>query len=407
MPAPSTPSPATPHRRIYLDNAATTPLCKEAAAAMRPYLTPGIDGRFGNANSLHAPGREAFMALEGARMETARALKASRPDEIAFTSGATESDNAALVGIAVAAREKARQKGIISTGGRVAITRIEHDAVLNATRLLKDLGFSIDYIDNDRSGRVTAAALAAALHEDTLLASVMTANNEVGTVQPVKELAACAHEHGVLFHTDAVQALGKLEVDLRAWDVDAASFSAHKVYGPKGTGVLYLKSGTPFRPLLTGGGQERGLRSGTQNVAGAVGAAAAIVRAVKNRSAYVAATMPVRDYLYQELCSFPKVEPSVFVEPQSQRFLPNIVNVCVRGLESQTLIMQLDMWGFCVSGGSACSSNSLDPSHVLSALNVPRTLAQGSLRISLGEDASIETADLFIAALKEVLAAWS
>ena len=138
-----------------------------------------------------------------------------------------------------------------------------------------------------------------------------------------------------------------------------------------------------------------------------MGAAAAIVRAVKNRSAYVAATMPVRDYLYQELCSFPKVEPSVFVEPQSQRFLPNIVNVCVRGLESQTLIMQLDMWGFCVSGGSACSSNSLDPSHVLSALNVPRTLAQGSLRISLGEDASIETADLFIAALKEVLAAWS
>ena len=289
----------------------------------------------------------------------------------------------------------------------MAITRIEHDAVLNATRLLKDLGLSIDFIDNDRSGHVSTAALAAALHEDTILASVMTANNEVGTVQPVKELAACAHEHGVLFHTDAVQALGKLEVDLRAWGVDAASFSAHKVYGPKGVGVLYLKSGTPFRPLLAGGGQERGLRSGTQNVAGAVGAAAAIVRAVKNRSAYMAATMPVRDYLYQELCSFPKVEPSVFVKPKSRLFLPNIVNVCVRGLESQTLIMQLDMRGFCVSGGSACSSNSLDPSHVLSALNVPRNLAQGSLRISLGEDASIETADLFIAALKEVLAAWS
>lgn len=403
------PAASSAHARhiIYLDNAATTPLCEEAAQAMRPYMTPGIEGTFGNANSLHAIGRDAFSALEEARASVTRALRAQRPDEIAFTSGATESDNAALIGIAVAAREKARLKGGLSTGGRIAITRIEHDAVLNATRLLKDLGFAIDFIDNDRNGRITPDTLAAALHDDTLLASVMTANNEVGTVQPVKKLAACAHEHGVLFHTDAVQALGKIEVDLSGSGVDAASFSAHKVRGPKGVGVLYLKAGTPFRPYMAGGGQERGLRSGTQNVAGAAGCAAAIARAVERREAYANVTKPVRDYLYTRLCELPKVAPSVSVEPGSDDFLPNIVNVCVKGCESQTLIMQLDMRGFCISGGSACSSNSLDPSHVLSALSIPRNLAQGSLRISLGEDASIQQADLFIEAFKEVVDAWS
>lgn len=404
MPAPSA---ARLNQLVYLDNAATTPLCEEAARAMEPFLVPGLAGRFGNANSLHQVGRDAFAALEDARMKVARALKAQRPDEIAFTSGATESDNAALVGIAVAAREKARQKGTLPSGGRVVITRIEHDAVLNATRLLKDLGFTIDFIENDRNGRITPEALDAALHDDTLLVSVMTANNEVGTVQPVCELAACAHAHGALFHTDAVQALGKVEVNLTAWGVDAASFSAHKVYGPKGVGVLYLKSGTPFRPLLAGGGQERGLRSGTQNVAGAVGAAAAIERAVARREAFAQATMPVRDYLYEQLGKHAKVTPSVAVEPGSDGFLPTIVNVCVRGCESQTLIMQLDLRGFCVSGGSACSSNSLDPSHVLAALSVPRNLAQGSLRISLGEDASMQQADSFIEAFKEVVDAWS
>lgn len=403
MPALTAPT----HRLIYLDNAATTPLCEEAACAMEPFLACGTEGRFGNANSLHRVGRAAFAALEDARMKVARALRAQRPDEIAFTSGATESDNAALIGIAIAAREKARLKHGLASGGRIAISRIEHDAVLNATRLLKDLGFAIDFIENDRNGRIDPAALTDALHDDTLLVSVMAANNEVGTVQPIRELAAHAHEHGALFHTDAVQALGKIEVDLASWDVDAASFSAHKVYGPKGVGVLYLKSGTPFRPFLAGGGQERGLRSGTQNVAGAVGAAVAIERAVQRRKAFVQTTMPVRDYLYGELCKHAKIAPSVIVEPGSSDFLPTIVNVCVRGCESQTLIMQLDLRGFCVSGGSACSSNSLDPSHVLTALSIPKNLAQGSLRLSLGEDASIQQADSFIEAFKEVVDAWS
>lgn len=396
-------------RRIkaYLDNAATTPLCEESSVAMRAFLEPGIDARFGNANSLHSVGRDAFSALEDARMGVCRALGASRPDEIVFTSGATEADNAALVGMAVAAREKARAKGLWRTGGHVVMSRIEHDAVLGSARMLRELGFDVDYVGNDAQGVVSPDALARVMRDDTALVSIMAANNEVGTIQPIRDLARLAHERGALFHTDAVQALGKIAVDMRAWGVDAASFSAHKVCGPKGVGILYLKAATPFTPLLAGGGQERGLRSGTQNVAGIVGAAAAVTRARASFDAYARRTMPARDRLYELMSAHRKVVPSVRVTPSSDGFLPHIVNVCVRGCESQTLIMQLDLLGYCVSGGSACSSNSLDPSHVLSALGVERNLAQGSLRVSFGEDASVEQAEEFFEAFKEVVDRWS
>ena len=347
------------------------------------------------------------MHLEDARVTAARAIGARRPDEIVFTSGATEADNAALVGIAVAARSKARLKGALAGNARVVMSRIEHEAVLNCDKMLRELGFEVVYANNDSAGRVSVESLERALEGGAVLVSIMAANNEVGTVEPVRELAACAHAHGALFHTDAVQALGKIPVDVHAWGVDAASFSAHKVHGPKGVGMLYLRAGTPFMPLLSGGGQERGLRSGTQNVAGIVGAATAFMRASKQQQQFARTALPVRDYLYERLSAHPKVTPSVLPSRGTLDFLPNVVNVCVRGCESQTLIMQLDMLGYCVSGGSACSSNSLDPSHVLSAMGIQKNLAQGSLRVSLGEDASIAQADGFIEAFEKVVASWS
>ena len=388
---------------IYLDNAATTPLCAAAADAMASYMRAGLDAPFGNANSVHSVGRTAFSELEDARMSVCRSLGAQRPDEIVFTSGATEADNAVLVGLALAAREKARLKGR-KIQGRVLMSRIEHDAVLASAKMLKALGFAVDFVHNCGNGFVSPQALDAAMTEETVLVSIMAANNEVGTIQPVKDLAAVAHKHGALFHTDAVQALGKTPVHLREWNVDAASFSAHKVGGPKGVGVLYLKAGVPFAPYLLGGGQERGLRSGTQNVAGIVGCAAAVKHAVEHQSAFAAQARAWRDHLYEALCAVKGVKASVNVPSASQDFLPHIVNVCVRGHESQTLILQLDLRGICVSGGSACSSGSLDPSHVLTALGVERNLAQGSLRVSFGHETTAEDIHTFLEAFKEVVA---
>ena len=232
--------------RIYLDNAATTPLSACAAQAMAPYLQAGVQAPFGNANSVHSVGREAFAALEDARMRTSRALGASRPDEVIFTSGATEADNAALLGMALGQRERRRLKG--SAGGHVVISRVEHDAVLQCASALKRLGFEVSFAENDAAGRVSPDSLEAAMRDDTVLVSIMAVNNEVGTVMDTAALAAVAHKHGALFHVDAVQALGKIAFDVRALGVDAASFSAHKVGGPKGVGVLYLKTRTPLSP---------------------------------------------------------------------------------------------------------------------------------------------------------------
>lgn len=385
---------------IYLDNAATTPLCSAAAEAMAPYIQAAPDGAFGNANSLHSIGRDAFSALEDARVRVARALGAQRPDEIAFTSGATEADNAALVGLALAARDRRRQRGD-AVAGRVVVSRIEHHAVLHCAAMLKRLGFEVDFVDNDASGHIDVEALERVMREDTLLVSIMAVNNEVGTVLDIASLAQAAHRHGALFHTDAVQALGKIPFNVGLLGVDAASFSSHKVGGPQGVGVLYLKTRTPFVPYMTGGGQERGIRSGTQNIAGILGCAAAIEHAVTFRSVFAKRAAGFRDFLYRELCAIPKVSASVRLD--SGDFAPHIVNVCVSGMESQTMILQLDLRGFCVSGGSACSSNSLDPSHVLTALGVKRNLAQGSLRISFGETTDGPDVVSFAEAFKEVV----
>lgn len=387
--------------RIYLDNAATTPLSACAAQAMAPYLQAGVQAPFGNANSLHGIGREAFSALEDARARTAWAIGASRPDEVVFTSGATEADNAAVLGLALGQRERFRLKG--RAGAHVVFSRIEHDAVLRCAPVLKRLGFQVGFVDNDASGHVSADALAAAMRQDTVLVSIMAVNNEVGTVQDVAALANVAHEHGALFHVDAVQALGKTAFHVGSLGIDAASFSAHKVGGPKGVGVLYLKARTPFEALLVGGGQERGLRSGTQNVAGIVGCAAAMEHAVRIQPDFSRRTQAWRDDLYARLLAMPNVSASVPVSRGDESFAPHIVSVCVRGMESQTAILRLDMRGVCISGGSACSSASLDPSHVLSALGVPRSLAQGLLRISFGEYTEEAHIEAFLRAFEEVL----
>lgn len=397
---------SVPAGYVYLDYAATAPLCEEAASAMAPYQVPGRANLAvgGNANSLHAPGRAAFAALEEARKSLARDLGARRPDEIVFTGGATEADDAAVLGLARAAAEERRRRGSGSFVPHVITTAVEHDAVLAPAKLLETQGFRITRLAPNRQGFVEVRALEAAIDADTVLVSVQAANSEVGSIQPIAELARVAHAAGALFHTDAVQALGKVPVDVQELDVDAASFSAHKVGGPKGVGALYLRSRTPFQPYAIGGGQENGKRSGTQNVAGIVGFAAAAHAAVEMQEAEAARLRALRDKLYAELQTLDAVGATVDVEVGSEDFLPNIVHVLVSGLESETLILRFDMQGFGVSGGSACSSHSLEPSHVLRSIGIDADRAHGALRISMGRYTTETDIDAFVEATAKSLA---
>lgn len=393
-----------PEDYVYLDWAATAPLCDEAAQAMAPYMVPGPRNlqANGNANSLHSVGRNAFSEMEDARMRIARALHAARPTDIVFTSGATEADNLALLGIVDALLWARRAKGN-KAGGKVITTEIEHDAILSVLPRLRDRGVKVVKLAPDAAGFVSRASLERELDDDTLLVSVMLANNEMGAIQDIKGLADAAHAKGALFHTDATQALGKVPIDLGDLDVDAASFSAHKICGPKGIGALYLKAHTPLRPLIDGGGQEGGLRSGTQNVMGMAGFAAALVSAVDAQADESERERALRDKLYAEMTSIPGVRPVVKVPQGSCDYLPNIVDVTVDGMESETLILRLDVAGFAVSGGSACSTGSLDPSHVLTALGMERDRALGALRVSLGRYTTADEVDRFICAFRKAV----
>lgn len=390
---------------VYLDYAATAPLCEEAALAMAPYLETGRAGLAfgGNANSLHSSGRAAFERMEAARRSLAKDLGARRPDEVVMTSGATEADDAALFGLAAGEADRRRRAGKGAFTPHVITTAIEHDAVLAPAKRLEQQGFRVTRLRPNAQGFVEPEALSEALDADTVLVSVQAANSEVGSIQPVAELARMAHAAGVLFHTDAVQALGKTPLSLDALGVDAASFSAHKVGGPKGVGALYLRARTPFSPYLLGGGQEAGRRSGTQNVCGIVGFAAAVHAAVEGLDAERARLAALRDRLYEGLCAQGRISPTVKVEPGSESFLPNIVHVLVDGIESETLILRLDTRGFGVSGGSACSSHSLEPSHVLAAMGVPAKRAHGALRVSMGRYTTEEDIEALLAAMPEVL----
>ncbi len=392
-------------QNIYLDWAATAPLAPCAAEAMQPFMVSGIEGLahgLANANSLYTSGREAFRALEKARVDIARSIEA-RPDEIIFTSGATEADNAALFGIVGALMMQACQHGDHDCVPEVVVSSIEHDAVLQAAEVLGRWGAAITYVQPDKHGHISPEALAEVLTEKVILVSVMAVNNEIGSVMDIPALARVAHKTGALFHTDATQALGKVPLSVKEWHVDALSLSSHKVGGPKGVGALYLKARTPFTAQIVGGGQESALRSGTQNVMGAVGFAAACCEATVTQEQTSKRLLALRDECYEGLLRFPCVSSTVAVEQGSQAYAPHIVNVLVHGFESETLILQLDRRGICVSGGSACSSHSLAPSHVLTALGVPRDDALTSLRISLGSATTHEDIQAFLCAFADVV----
>ena len=392
-----------PQDYVYLDWAATTPLCAEAAEAMEPYLRTGLDNLAlgANANSLHAPGRAAFEAMELARKQIAHDLGASRPNEIVFTSGATESDNMALIGIARAARDVRRAKLGKGFSARIVATSIEHEAVLKPAAALEHEGFAVTYVNPDARGFIDPDAFEAALGDDVVLASVQMANSEVGSIQPIAELARRAHAQGALFHTDAVQALGKTPLDVASLGVDAASFSAHKICGPKGVGALYLKARTPFAPLVVGGGQEDGRRSGTQNVCGIAGFAAAVHAAVGMCATESERLRALRDSLYTALADMEGIRPTLAIDAGDERYLPNIVHASADVLESETMVLRLDMMGFGVSGGSACSSHSLEPSHVLKALGIRPDQAYRALRVSMGRLTDKRDIEAFVAALRE------
>lgn len=388
---------------VYLDYAATAPLAPEAALAMEPFGVPGPANLAvnANANSLYGAGRHAFDLMEGARRQVAAALGARRPDEIVFTSGATEADDAAIIGLVEAACQKRRLAGRGSAPVRVITSAIEHDAVLAPCRRLEGAGVEVVHLRPNRQGFVEARALEEALDENTVLVSVQAANSEVGAIQPIAELAALAHGAGALFHTDAVQALGKVPLALEELGVDAASFSAHKIGGPKGVGALYLKARTPFSPYLLGGGQESGRRSGTQNVAGIVGFAAALTATVAAAEDESARLRGLRDKLYAALADA-GFTPTVEVEPGSRDFLPNIVHVLADDMESETMVLRFDQLGFCVAGGSACSSHSLEPSHVLKAMGIAGDEVYNALRVSMGRYTTESDIDAFVAAAQKV-----
>lgn len=381
---------------VYLDYAASAPMVPEAKAAEAAYAEAPYAGT--NPNSLHTLGREAAMALEGARREIAKALGGGfRPGEIVFTSGGTESNNLALYGIAEGARARDRKRT------RVVVSAIEHDSELDVVPALKDRGFAVTLVRPGRDGRIAPEELERAVGPDCALVSVMSANNETGVIQPVADLAKIAHKAGALMHTDAVQAFGRIPLAIDT--CDAVSIAAHKIGGPVGIGALALRMRCPFRPQNFGGGQEAGKRPGTQDVRGALAFAAAAKAQTDHLAERRSACAAKANRLFQKICA-PKtgIQPTTTAQIDDTR-LPGMVSIYVPGFDSETLILKLDQKGFEVSAGSACSSGSLDPSHVLSAMGIARNDALGALRISFDERISDEDLDRFADALIGIVAA--
>lgn len=377
---------------IYLDHSATTPVRAEVLEAMLPHFSLG----FGNPSSIYTIGQEARKAVDDAREQAARILGA-RMSEIVFTSGGTESDNAALKGAAFALRH---------TGNHIITTAIEHHAVLHTCHQLEQFGFDVTYVPVDEYGIVDPQAVARAVTDETVLVSVMMANNEIGTIQPVAEIArivkseAQRRSRTIVMHTDAVQAAGFLDINVRAVGVDLMSLSAHKIYGPKGVGLLYVKRGTPFEAQNAGGGQERQRRSGTENVPGIVGMCEALRLAASERERVAANCLRLRDKLIGGI--FDSID-RVHLNGHPTQRLPNNVNISFEDIEGEPVLLGLDFAGVCASSGSACSSASLEPSHVLLAIRRSPELAQGSLRITLGRDNTDEDVDYLLAVLPEIV----
>ena len=372
---------------IYLDNAATTRVSDAALDAMLPYFRQ----QYGNPSSLYAFGQEAKEALERARATVAGVLNCE-PREIIFTSGGSEADNQAIRS-AAAIGARAGKRHIISTA-------FEHHAVLHTLSKLEKEGFEVTLLDVHSDGLVRVEELAAAIRPDTCLVTVMYANNEIGTIQPIAEIGRICREKGVLFHTDAVQAAGHLPIDVRAQNIDLLSLSAHKFHGPKGVGALYASRGIALTNLIEGGAQERGRRAGTENTAGIAGMAAALDEAVRNMERDSAKMTALRDRLIAGLSQIPHSA----LNGDAERRLPGNVSFCFEGIEGESLLLLLDDKGVCASSGSACTSGSLDPSHVLLAIGRPHEVAHGSLRLTLSGETSEEDIDYTIKAVTEVVA---
>ena len=372
--------------RIYADNAATTRMSQTAIQAMLPYF----DWVYGNPSSLHSAGQEAMEALTSARERVAKVLGATAR-EIYFTSGGSEADNQAIRTAAILGKRKGKTH-IISTA-------FEHHAVLHTLKKLEKEGFTVTYLDVHETGLITAGQVAEAITPETCLVTVMYANNEIGTIQPIREIGAVCRKAGVLFHTDAVQAVGHIPVNVDADNIDLLSLSAHKFHGPKGVGVLYARRGIVLQNLIEGGAQERGKRPGTENLAGIMGMTAALEEAVQDLDK----TMPrLRDLRDRLIAGLAKIPHSALNGDATQR-LPGNVNFCFEGIEGESLLLLLDDKGVCASSGSACTSGSLDPSHVLLAIGRPHEVAHGSLRLTLDRDTTEEEVDAIIRAVDEVV----
>lgn len=372
--------------RIYLDNAATTKMSDTAIKAMIPYMNE----IYGNPSSLHSVGQEANEALQNARERIAKLL-GCEPREITFTSGGSEADNQAIISAAELGERKGK-KHIVSTA-------FEHHAVLHTLEKLKKEGFEITLLDVHENGIVTAEQVREAIRDDTCLVSVMYANNEIGTIQPISEIGEVCRERGVIFHTDAVQAVGHLHINVKDQNIDMLSLSAHKFHGPKGVGVLYTRKGIPLTTLIEGGAQERGKRAGTENIPAIMGMAAALEEANAKIDENAVKLTALRDKLIVGLSEIPH---SVLNGDYEYR-LPSNVSFCFEGIEGESLLLLLDDKGICASSGSACTSGSLDPSHVLLAIGRVHDIAHGSLRLSLSEENTEEEIDYTIKAVKEVV----
>ena len=371
---------------IYLDNAATTKTAPEVVEAMLPYFTE----YYGNAGSIYRLGTESKKAVIRAK-ETIAATLHVQPNEIYFTSGGTESDNWAIKAAYEAYRDK---------GNHIITTKIEHHAVLHTCEYLEKQGAKVTYLDVDEDGLLNTEELKKAIRPDTILISVMYANNEIGTVQPIKEIGEIAASHGILFHTDAVQVYGQLPIDAQDCHIDMLSASGHKFNGPKGIGFLYIKKNIKMRSFMHGGQQERGRRAGTENVAGIVGLEAAVKRAYRIMEEKTRNETELRDYLIGRIL---QEIPDTRLNGHPVKRLPGNVNVSFAAVEGESVLIMLDMQGICASGGSACTTGALDPSHVLLALGVSSELARGSLRLTLGEDNTKEEMDVVVEELKQIV----
>jgi cysteine desulfurase len=373
-------------RLIYMDHAATTSVKPEVMEAMLPYF----HDRFGNPSSIYSIAREAKKVVESARETVARALGAE-PGEIYFTSGGTESDNWALKGIAYANRKK---------GDHIITSAIEHHAVLYPAQYLEKQGFPVTYLPVDASGLVDPGVIEDSITDKTILISVMTANNEIGTIEPIQEIGSIARSHGIPFHTDAVQAVGHIPLSVKDDTIDLLSLSAHKFYGPKGMGVLYIRKGTKIDPLLQGGGQERNRRAGTENLAGIVGLATALDIALRTMTEEASRLRNLRDRLVSGILSS---VPHTRLNGHPTQRLPGNVNVSVDFVEGESMLLLLDGYGICASTGSACTSGSLEPSHVLMAIGLPHEVAHGSLRLTLGEANTSDDVNRVLEVLPQVV----